>query len=979
MRFPKFVAYFLLAIPALTAQIAQQIRPEPAIRPTGPRAAALNVTPTMTPTGFGITPTAAPGSVFTVMNPGLPGIMTYNAGQPMTTATSPDGKTLLVLTSGYNLLNDASGANLTAAGNEYVFIYDISANKLVQLGAVPLPAAYAGIVWNPSGKEFYVSGGPGDLVFVITATASGFGLGGTIAMGHPNTTGFGSGLGIGYPSIVAGMAVNARGDRLLVANLMNDSVTLVDIPNRKVITELDLRPGVSDPSKVGVAGGEYPFWVAVKGNDKAYVSSMRDREIDVLTITGDKPTVSARIPVQGNPNKMILDKLQQRLIVAEDNADAAVVVDTNRDVVLDTIFTTAPAPPYVSASNFLKGSNPNALALSPDEKTLYVTNGATNSVAVIALNTFVSPSYTYGLIPTGWYPQAIALSADGSAMFVANAKNVPGPNPLNCKSAIGVNGGVPGCNAANQYVWQLEKGGMLTIPVPADLPSLDSLTAQVEQNNNFAPAANHDANLAIMAQVRAKIKHVIYIIKENRTYDQILGDLPKGNGNPAITVFGNAYTPNQHQIANQFVTLDNFYDSGEVSGVGWNWSTSARATDYVEKTVPPSYANRFGPVFYEYEGTNRNTNLSVPDLATRQKYLPIIPLLNDPNLLPGTVDVAAPDSSEGDAGAGYLWDGALRHGLSIRNYGCFIDLIRYELPAPFTAVNIPPSTTPFASGVVQAIPSKASLAPYTDQYFRGFDNTWPDFYRYQEWAREFDGYVAAGNLPSLSMVRLMHDHTGNFDTAQFGVNTPEAQIADNDYAVGLLLEHLAKSPYAANTLVFVIEDDAQDGPDHVDAHRSTAYVAGPYVKQNALVSTRYNTVNFLRTIKDVLGIPYYGLSDGTAEPMADIFDMAQTSWNYTSLVPGILRTATTLPLPVKTSSNSVPDTKKNLLASKPRHSAQWWAKKMKGQDFDKEDDLDTVSYNQVLWRGMMGRKPYPVVRDGADLRENRANLLQGQQ
>ncbi len=943
--------------------------------PLAPKAATPPAS-TLTPTGFSVTPLAAPGSVFTPMNPGLPGLSSYTAGQPMTAVMGPDGKTMLVLTSGYNLLNGPDGKNLAAAGNEYVFVYDTTGGKLTQLGVIPIPAAYAGIAWNPNGREFYVSGGAGDLVFVFTVGPTGFALGGTVKMNHPNPTGFGSGNGIGMPSIVAGLAVNARGDRLLVTNMTNDSVTLVDIPNRAILTEFDLRPGVSDQTKVGVAGGEYPFWTVFKGNDKAYVSSLRDREIVALSLVNDKPTVTKRMPVQGNPNKMILDKSQNRLLVAEDNADAVVVMDTNQDIVLDTIFTTAPTPGYITYQYFLKGSNPNSLALSPDEKTLYVTNGGSNSVAVIALNTWDTPSYTFGLIPTGWYPQSITLSADGATLFVSNAKNVPGPNPLACKSKLGTAADAdPTCNAANQYVWNLEKGGMLTIPAPLNRRALDALTAQVFTNNNFNPSANHDDNLATMAQLRQKIRHVIYIVKENRTYDQILGDLPKGNGDPTRTVFGNAYTPNQHKIASQFVTLDNFYDSGEVSGVGWNWSTAGRATDYVEKTVPVSYAGRFGPIFYEYEGTNRNLNLSVGTLAERQKLLPI-PLLNDPNSLPGTIDVSAPDSSENMVGAGYLWDGALRHGLTVRNYGFYCDLIRYQLPAPFTGVNLPPSTTPFASNLVQALPSNKALAPLTDTFFRGFDNNWPDYYRFQEWSREFDGYVANGNLPSLSLVRFMHDHTGNFDTAMFGVNTPEAQIADNDYAVGLLLEKLSKSPYASNTLVFVIEDDAQDGPDHVDAHRSTAYVAGPYVKQGAVVSGNYNTVNFMRTIKDVLGIPYYGLNDGTAEPMADIFDLTQSTWTFSSLVPQILRTSTTLPLPTQTAMNSLPDTRANRAAAKPKHTAAWWAKKMAGQDFDKEDDLDTFSYNRALWEGMKGKHaPYPADRNGEDLRENRDELL----
>jgi DNA-binding beta-propeller fold protein YncE len=979
MRLPRIPLSLLLAFSSTV--YAQDPAPSrstavrPAIRPSGdplPQAVPATIA---TPTGFSITPTAAPGSTFTSMNPGLPGLPNYLAGQPMTMALGPDGKTLLVLTSGYNLLNGTDGKNLTSAGNEYVFIYDISTNQLKQLGVVPLPAAYAGIAWNPKGTEFYVSGGAGDLVFVITLGATGPALGATIPMGHAtNPATLGPGLGLGEPSIVAGLSVNPNGTRLLVANHMNDSVSLVDLTARKVITEYDLRPGVINPAQAGTPGGEYPFWTVWAGNNKAYVSSMRDREIVALNMTNDQPAVTSRIKVSGNPNKMILNRAQNLLFATEDNADAVVVIDTAKDYVIDTIYTTAPTSPIQTFANFQKGSNPNSLALSPDQKTLYVTNAGTNSLAVVALHTYQTISYTTGLIPTGWYPQAVTVSPDGTTLFVANAKNVPGPNPGACKRILGVAGDSdPVCLAANQYVLQLEKGGLSTIPVP-DRPTLDSLTQQVATNNNFTPAANHDANAALMAQLRAKIQHVIYIVKENRTYDEILGDLPKGNGDPAIALFSQPYTPNQHQIASQFITLDNFYDSGEVSGVGWNWSTAARATDYVEKTVPPSYAGRFGPIFYDYEGANRNLNIGLAAVSDRVKANPLTPM--DPNQLPGNADVAAPDSSEGAAGAGYLWDDALATGLTVRNYGFYLDLVRYELPSPYNTLNIPPSTTPFASGMVQAYPAKASLQPVTDPYFRGFDNNFPDFYRYQEWAREFDGYVASGNLPSLSLVRFMHDHTGNYGTALYGVNVPEAQVADNDYAVGLLLEHLSKSPYAANTLVFVIEDDAQDGPDHVDAHRSTAYIAGPYVKQGAVVSTRYNTVNFVRTIKDVLGIPYFGITDGTAEPMADVFDLTQATWTYNSIVPGILRTMSTLPLPAATTSNTLPATKRNLAAMKPKHSAQWWAKKMAGQDFDEEDKLDTVNYNLALWQGMKGKRaPYPEERNGRDLSENRDALL----
>jgi YVTN family beta-propeller protein len=895
-----------------------------------------------------ITPMAAPGSQFLTLRPNIQGQSSIVAGQPISTAVSPDGGTLLVVTTGYNV----NSAPLPSG--EYVFVYDISESTPVLKQTLALDNTFAGIAWNPSGTEFYVSGGADDLVHIFAAQGGQFAEAAQVKLAHPSL-GIGSGLGIAMPSVAAGLAVNARGDTLVVANYLNDSVTLIDLSARAKIGEVDLRPGIADPSKAGVAGGEYPFWVAVKGNEKAYVSSVRDREIVVVRLTGT-PAVTGRIAVpNGQPNKMILTSAQNLLVAALDNADAVAVIDTSADQVVETIPTAAPG---VKGATFLKGSNPNSLALSPDERTLYVTNGGTNTVAVIALNT--GTSYVKGLIPTGWYPDAVSVSKDGGTLYVANFKNIAGPN------------------TASQYVLTLEKGGLLVIPVP-DAHGLEKLTEQAAANNNFGIDANHQANADIMAQVRSRISHVIYIVKENRTYDQVLGDLAKGNGDPALAMFPQPLTPNQHQLALQFVTLDNFYDSGEVSGIGWNWSTAARATDSVEKTIPVSYSNRWGPTFYDYEGTNRNLNPGIPTLAGRIAADPLTP--NDPNQLPGTADVNAPDSSEGDVGAGYLWDGALRQGLTVRNYGFFIDETRYVLAAALSflpglsAATIPIVTNPFAAGVVQAYPAAKALQNLTDPYFRGFDNDYPDFYRFQEWSREFDGYVASANLPALSLVRFMHDHTGNFSTAQFGVNTVDTQVADNDYAVGLLIEKVANSPYKNNTLIFVVEDDAQDGPDHVDAHRSIAFLAGPYVKQGALVSTSYTTVSMVRTIKDALGIPWMGLFDGTAEPMADVFDLNQNAWSYQSIVPAVLRT-TQLPLPAQTAANSLPMTKQNRAYAKPRHDAKYWARVMEGQDFDKVDDLDTVSYNRALWIGLKGKRaPYPLIRDGRDLRENREELV----
>jgi hypothetical protein len=316
-------------------------------------------------------------------------------------------------------------------------------------------------------------------------------------------------------------------------------------------------------------------------------------------------------------------------------------------------------------------------------------------------------------------------------------------------------------------------------------------------------------------------------------------------------------------------------------------------------------------------------------------------------------------------GEGYLWNAVLKHGLTVRDYGMFLDLDRYNLTA-VPALNIPETPYPHAAKLQVAFSTSPALAPYTDPYFRGFDNSFPDFYRFEEWRREFTQYVSNGKLPSLSLVRFMHDHTGNFGTAIEGVNTVELQEADNDYAVGALAEAVAGSPYKNNTLIFVIEDDAQDGGDHVDAHRSTFYLIGPYVKHGYVDSTRYNTVSVLRTIEDILGIGHLNLNDHVALPMADAFDITQANWTYRATPSAYLKT-TTLPIP--------PDQFASTASLKSLHDGKWWAEHTKGFDFSIEDHLDTVKYNRVVWEGTMGEKPYPTERNGKDLRLNRAELL----
>jgi hypothetical protein len=298
----------------------------------------------------------------------------------------------------------------------------------------------------------------------------------------------------------------------------------------------------------------------------------------------------------------------------------------------------------------------------------------------------------------------------------------------------------------------------------------------------------------------------------------------------------------------------------------------------------------------------------------------------------------------------------------VRNYGFFVEsLDGLDSPAPLR--------DPAGTDTRVVAPADPALLTLTDLYFAGFDTRLPDYYRYTEWAREFDGQAKTNSFPAFETVRLMNDHTGTFDKALDGVNTPELQQADNDYAVGLLVEKIANSPYRANTLIFVLEDDSQDGPDHVDAHRSTAYLVGPYVKQGTVVSTRYTTVNLLRTIEDVLGLEHLSLHDAGVRPMTDAFSMAQgPNWTYKA-VPSELLLASQLPIPKPAGLGAIG-------IWRPLHGAKWWARQTKGFTFSKEDLNDASAYNRVLWKGTMGNRPYPTARSGLDLRRNR-NALPG--
>jgi hypothetical protein len=606
------------------------------------------------------------------------------------------------------------------------------------------------------------------------------------------------------------------------------------------------------------------------------------------------------------------------------------------------------------------------VTLSRDGRTLYAVNAGSNSVAVIPLH----GEHAYrvrGLIPTAYEPHDITFSADGTWMYIVNGKSVTGPNPGHLAGATASITSItyPGGNAAaaaasrasNQYQFQLERASLVSAPVPTS-EDLERLTAQVAQNN-FYDHRFVTADHFVMKFLHQRIKHVIYIVKENRTFDQVLGDLGNGsNGDRSLTQFGESITPNFHRLARQFVTLDNFMDPGDGSMDGWSWSLQGRVTNTETITQQINYASVNRGLSYESEGANRNVPVNLGTVQQRDAATGPAGTTNysaatgslpggTANVLTGTGNHASSDAPFGEQ-QGYIFSAVMRAGGTVRNYGFLVNNIGS------IGTKASPVTDPFGAGVVQVAALDPSLAPVTDVYFRGYDQNYPDLWRYNEWKREFDQFVARGDLPSLSLVRFSHDHMGSFGSALGGVNTPETQQADDDLAVGHLVQTVSESRFASDTLIIVTEDDCQDGPDHVDSHRATAYVVGAYVKHGAVVNTHYSQVNALRTIEDILGTQHINLNTAFQRPMADVFDIRSSgNWSYSAEASTVLRdTALAQGLGVRFAQG--PNVK-------PKHDAKYWARVTEGFDFSDADRVPPAKFNRVLWNGLMGGKRYPVV------------------
>ncbi len=909
------------------------------------------------------------------LNPGLANYPNFVAGEAVKVVLSPDGTTIAILTAGmnslyqpYNPLTPTVAKVDTAASTQFIFLYDVSgANRTAPVlkQVIQQGNAHVGLVWAPNSQTLYAAGGCEDAVYAYTNTGGTFVQSAKISLGHAPTgcvsaTANRTGLGLSVEPNVAGLAISADGKTLVAANNYNDSISVIDTATSTVRYEYDLRPYSTSGAANGTKGGTFPYSVVLNGMT-AYVGADRDREVVVVDVSNPAGgNFVARIQLDGNPNGMTLSADGSTLFVAQDNQDQVAVINTISNTIVAKIDTRGPASLGLPAH--VTGAAPTAVTINAANNTLYAVNAGSNSVAVIPLSGPHAYTTT-GLIPTAYDPTDIAFSADGRWMYIVNGKSVTGPNPGygygNLAAIKFIN--YPMGNAAeaamlvanNQYQFQLEHATLVSAKVPS-ADDLGDLTEQVAKNNAYEDGAR-ESDREVMRFLKSKIKHVIYIVKENRTFDQILGDLGNGsNGDPSLTLFGKLVTPNFHSMASNFVTLDNFMDPGDGSMDGWSWSMRGRVTNTETITQQENYARVNRGLSYEGEGQNRNVPVNLKTTAERDfffdpsgattPYSAITSGLKGgtANLLAGDGDHAATDGPAGYQ-QGYIFNAVLNAGGTIRNYGWMANT-----PGSIGTIANPISD-PFTAGVVQTTAANEVIASngFYDPYFRAYDQAYPDLWRFNEWNREFQQFVVNGNLPSLEMIRgLSHDHTGSFGSALGGVNTPELQQADNDYAVGLLVQAVANSPYASSTLVVIIEDDCQDGADHVDSHRSTTYFVGPYVKQGAVVSTRYSQPNVLRTIEDILGTQHLNLNTYFARPMADVFDTSSSGkWTFTAAASTLLK-GTTLGIPAN-QFVAGPDLK-------PTHPSTYWAALTRGFDFTAEDQVPAELYNAILWKGIKG-------------------------
>ena len=757
---------------------------------------------------------------------------------------TPVGKMLPVGDLPLNIAVSHSGKMLavTNNGQSDQTIQLIDSERFEILDSVVIAKGWLGLTFSKDEKSLYASGGNDNWIMKYQIKNRKLVPEDTLILGKPWPN----------PISVAGIAVDERKQMLYAVTKESNSLYLFDLKEKKVKKQIPL-------------GGEAYTCLLSDDGKMLYISCWGCNKV-VLFDTREQ-RVTGSIPVGDHPNDLCQTKNGKYLFVsnANDNSVSVISIEKNREI---EILNTALYP------NTPSGSTPNSLALSEDEKTLFIANADNNCLAVFDVSD-PGNGKSKGFIPAGWYPTCVRVVKN--TVYVTNGKgltskpNPYGPSPLSKKSGAIYQKGIQK-SVKIQYIGGLFTGTLASIPVP-DEALLKTYSQAVYNNTPFSKekemVSSGEPGNPIPNRIgdSSPIKHIFYIIKENRTYDQVLGDIPEGNGDNSLVLFGKKITPNQHALTKQFVLLDNFYVDGEVSADGHNWTMGAYATDYLEKNWPTSYGGRGGA--YDSEG--------IRTIANNKQ--------------------------------GFLWDFCKRFGASFRTYGEFIS----DRDTP----NIP------------------VLKDHYCHNYSGFNLGVRDTFRFSMWKHDFDSLLIAGNVPNLNTIRFGNDHTAGLKA---GSPTPFASVADNDLAVGLFVEYLSHSPIWKESVVLIVEDDAQNGPDHVDAHRSPAYVAGGFVKQGFVDHTMYSTSSMLRTIELILGLPPMSQYDASAEPLWRCFDQSAIHPPFRS-VPSLI-------------DLNLKNTAVNKLS---KLSARF--------DFNKEDRIPDDQFNMVLWgavRGLNSICPAPV-------------------
>ncbi len=758
---------------------------------------------------------------------------------PMSMVLSADGRYAVVSNNGW------SRPSLT--------VVDL-AQRMVKT-RVSIDHAWLGLAWHPSGDRLYSSGAAENTVNEFVWQKADPKAVGQIKIGRPavrlppGTTDL---KGTGF---IGGLAINQSGTRLYAVHVLGRAISAIDLKSGAVRRTVDLP---AEPYTAILSRDGLTVFVSLWGGAK------------VLALDAETLATQAEVPVGEHPNAMTLSRDGQRLFVACANTNRVWVVGlpslTPHEQISVSLFPNAPA-----------GTTPNALAVSPDGETLAVANADNNTVAMVDIENPVQ-SEVEGFVPVGWYPTAVEFTPDGRRLIVLSGKGLASQaNPRGPQATSPA--------ADGQYIGQLLQGALSIVDVP-DRAALKAHTERVYSVTPYSDATKlAPANAPVASPIPQKvgdpspIKYVFYVIRENRTYDQVLGDLEVGNGDPTLTIFGDDVTPNAHALSRAFVTLDNFYVDAEVSFDGHAFSMGAYATDAVEKMWPTNYGRRGGVYTSEGGWGDRNPygNLSAP-------------------------------------ADGYLWDFAARAGVSVRSYGEFAE--RKTPGGPVEA------TVPGLRGKVHP-----SYPP--------FDLSIPDGERVDVWLKEFRELEKKGGLPRLSIIRLGNDHT--FGTRP-GALTPRAMVAENDRAVGRLIEAISNSTVWKESAIFVLEDDAQNGPDHVDSHRSIALVVSPFAKRRALDSTMYSTSAMLRTMELILGLPPMSQYDAAATPMYNAFEPTPDTSPYTAL-PARLR------------------------LDERNGADAFGAAASVAMNFEEADMTPEYELNEIVWRSVRGphsRMPPPV-------------------